>query len=256
VLTFTTGPGELLEKLRARTEAALARVLSQLDEAEARWQQSLAVEGVPPQRPPARTPAAPRAGIVLTYAELYQRTADRLGAERVRRELADEAASLPAGIDARERSLRLVQRLWTLSGESGPAVVLSFAPPYYPHAAASVGPLLDAVQSVVHTHPEAPLTIEEFYPYISDMSYLRLEPGVDLTALEANLPQWSRLGEPPLPGAYSLPLDAIRELDMPFVDLGPFGGGVHQRGEWALASYSFGVVPQLVYEVIAQLASD
>ncbi len=173
----------------------------------------------------------------------------------MQRELADEAASLPAEIDARERSLRLVQRLWTLSGESGPAVVLSFAPPYYPHAAASVGLLLDAVRAVAQAHPEIPLAVEEFYPYISDMSYLRLEPGVDLTALEANLPQWPRQGEPPLPGAYSLPLDAIRELDLPFVDLGPFGGGVHQRGEWALASYSFGVAPQLVYEVISRLAT-
>ena len=99
--------------------------------------------------------------------------------------------SLPATLDKRERSLRLAQRLWTLSGQSGPAVVLYYSPPYYPHAQAAPGALHEAMAAVAVAHPELQLQMQEFYPYISDMSYLRLDPGMDLTALKANMPLWS-----------------------------------------------------------------
>ena len=96
--------------------------------------------------------------------------------------------------------------------------------------------------------------MQEFYPYISDMSYLRLDPGMDLTALQANMPLWSD-EFPPASGSYSLPLDEIAQLGMPMINLGPYGWGAHQRGERLLQSYSFGVLPQLIMEVIEQLGA-
>jgi arginine utilization protein RocB len=251
VLTFETGPGALLERLRGLAEAELARVLARVDEAERRWARLAAGDGAHESV----GPDAPRMGAVLTYAELLRVAVERLGEAQVSALLADEAAGLPAEMDARQRSLRLVHRLWTASGRSGPAVVLYYSPPYYPHVAARPSALHEAVAATVAAHPELSLRIEEFYPYISDMSYLRLDLGADLAALTANMPQWRDPDAAPSPGSYSLPLEAIRALDLPIVDLGPFGGGVHQRGEWVLATYSFGVVPRLVDEIIARLGA-
>jgi len=86
------------------------------------------------------------------------------------------------------------------------------------------------------------------------MSYLHLDPTIDTAALTANIPTWQPPGAPNRPGAYSLPLDAMRALDVPVVNLGPYGKGAHQAGERALMSYSFGVLPQLLYEAIERLA--
>jgi len=243
-----TEPAALLERLRGLARASLARVLKRREEAERRWRHLFGEQARAVDRPP-------RAGAVLTYAELLREASARLGDERTSALLAEEETRLPATLDARERSLHLVQCLWTASGRSGPAVVLYYSPPYYPHVAARPCPLHTAVAAVAQAHPELNLRVEEFYPYISDMSYLRLEPGVDIQALTANMPLWRDAAAAPRVGSYSLPLEAIQALDMPFVDLGPFGGGVHQRGEWVLASYSFGIVPQLVYEVILRLAT-
>ena len=263
VLTFTSDPADLLERLRMRAEAALARVLERIDEAERRW------HGV---RWDAPHVAPPREGTVWTYAKLLRQTAEQIGEARLRRELDAEWDRWPPELDKRERSLHLVRRLWTLSGETGPAVVLYYSPPFYPHAAAVAGPLREAVQALVAAHPEVRLTEREYYPYISDMSYLRLEADLRTEVLTANMPVWQDPPSPdtatehattehatsgsPRPGAYSLPLAAIRELDLPVVNLGVYGRGAHQRGEAVLMSYSFGTLPQLLAEVVARLGKS
>ena len=246
VLTFTSDPADLLERLHMRAEAAVARVLGRLDETERRW------HGM---RYGAPHLSAPREGKVWTYAKLSQVTQEQVGEARLRRELADEWERWPAELDKRERSLHLVRRLWSLSGETGPAVVLYYSPPFYPHFAATSGPLHEAVQALVEAHPELDLTEREYYPYISDMSYLRVEPDVRSATLSANMPVWEEPapGSAPRPGAYTLPLEAIRALDLPAVNLGPYGRGAHQRGEAVLMSYSFGTLPRLIWEVVERL---
>ncbi len=244
VLTFTTTPDELLARLHRSAELSLARVLEHLDQTEVRWRTG----GRPgkPQRPP-------REGSVHTYTGLRALAEQRSGASAVAHALADEWARWPAALDKRERSLHLVRRLWEVSGERGPAVVLYYSPPFYPHVAAAHGPLHEAIGAVALAHPELALVHRDYYPYISDMSYLRLDPGISTGALTANMPVWRAPDAPPRPGAYSLPLDAIRALDMPVANFGPYGRGAHQRGEAALMSYSFGTLPLLLWEVIERL---
>ena len=249
VLTLTTGPGELLEKLRARCEAALAAILARVDERERRWLEAAG------QHERAAS-LQPRVGAVLTYDELRRETEATLGAEAVAAALAEEWERWPATLDKRERSLHLVRRLWQLSGRRGPAVVLYYSPPYYPAIAASPSALHAAVGQVIAAHPDLGLVMEEFFPYLSDMSYLHLDPGVEVAPLTANMPVWRDPGAAPQLGAYTLPFEAIRALDLPVVDLGPYGFGAHQRGERLLMSRSYGWLPQLVYEVIARLSEQ
>lgn len=246
VLTFSTTPGELLERLRRRVEATLARVLGRIHQTEQRWNKSAM------ERPQ-------RCAAVMTYAELYAQAIEKQGAQRVQAALAEEWERSLRGQDgtlrdARERSLALARRLWQLGDLTGPAVVLFYAPPYYPHVTKRFGPLQHAVEAVAAAHAEERLRVEEFYPYLSDMSYLRLEPEVDLSGLIANMPLWQEADQPWRPGAYHLPLHAIRALDLPFVNLGPYGRAVHQRGERVLMSYSFSLLPQLICEIIDHLA--
>jgi arginine utilization protein RocB len=191
----------------------------------------------------------------MTYAELRAAAEATVGEDGVAAALRDEWKLLPTSADKRLRCLALVQRLWSLSGRSGPAVIVYFSPPFYPHVKASPSPLHEAVAEVAAGHPEIPLVTCEYFPFLSDMSYLRLDSDIEASALTANMPLWHAPGDPDYPGGYSLPLEAIRQLDLPVVNLGPYGRGAHQRGERALMSYSFAVLPQLVYETIMKLAT-
>ena len=250
VLTQTTMPGELLERLRHHAQMAMDSLLERLDATEQRWKLAKhgMMTGIASHRPEKK-----RFGSVLTYAELYAGVVEKRGQQVVQQELAQEWERLPVALDKRERSLHLTYRLWTVSGKQGPAIILYYSPPYYPHVAPTGGPLHDAIAAVVAEHPHLQLVQQSYYPFISDMSYLRLDPGADLTALKNNMPVWRDSSTPPRPGAYSLPLAAIQELGLPIVNFGPYGRGAHQRGERVLMSYSFGVLPQLLYETIGVL---
>jgi arginine utilization protein RocB len=248
VLTFITEPAALLERLVGMARAAMARTLAQVAEAEARWVGGSAdvAAGWQPRE---------RAGAVLTYRELRGAAVAREGEEAIEAALVEEKAGCPDDLDARARCLRLVRRLWSESGRQGPAVVVYFSPPYYPHVAATPCALHEAVAGMAAAHPELKLLVREFYPYISDMSYLRLDPGTDLGALTENMPTWHADGVMAEPGAYALPLAEIARLGMPVVNLGPYGAGAHQRGERLLMSYSFGTLPQLITETVERLGA-
>jgi len=246
VLTLTTGPEELLERLVLWAKSSLERVLQHIDETERRW--LMIGEGSAGSED-----LEPRSGIALSYAELLAEVEQRLGQERVQAVLVAAWENMPDGLDARGRCLHLVRQLWALSGKVGPAVVIYYSPPYYPHVAATPCLLHKAVAAVVAAHPELHLKVQEYYPFISDMSYLRLDPDIDLAALTGNIPTWREPDMSPYPGSYSLPLAAIQQLALPVVDMGPYGRSVHQRDERVLMSYSFGVLPQLICEVIERL---
>jgi arginine utilization protein RocB len=251
VLTFSTDPKSLLERLQQRAQHILSTLLASLDETERRWRTASSMDNT-------LQPVQPRAGVVLTYAELYHETVQTLGQERVEAELRDEWERWPVTLDKRERCLHLVYRLWNLSGKQGPAVILHYALPYYPHAAATPCALQDAITTVIHAHPEAQLVLREYYPYLSDISYLRLDPGGDITTLKANMPVWEERTSsvPQHPGSYYLPLEAIQQLNIPVANFGPHGRGAHQHDESVEMVYSFGVLPQLLYETIEHLAHN
>jgi len=180
-------------------------------------------------------------------------TVQRLGEAHVQAELHSEWERYPATLAKRERNLHLVYKLWELSGKRGRAIVIYYSPHFYRHVPAISCSLQEAVTQVVNAHPELELVQQEYFPYLSDMSYLRLDAGTNLSALTANMPVWKEPGTTTLPGSYYLPLKAIEQLNIPVVNFGPYGQGAHQRDEGVLMSYSFGTLPQLLYETIEHL---
>ena len=214
VLTFATTPDSLLATLRQRATAALTRTLARIDTAERDWIAGQANASWQPR-------ATPRTGAVLTWQELRAQCVARLGEDAVATALDDAWQRLPTGIDSRERSMRLTHALWTLSQHEGPAIVLYYSPPYYPHIAAAPCELHEAVAQVAASHPELQLSVEEFYPFISDMSYLQLDATADLAALTANMPTWRTDDTPTRDGDYTLPLAEIAALGLPVVNFGP-----------------------------------
>lgn len=248
ILTLRSDPGEVLARLREKALESLNRVLVRSIREEGKW---LA------QQPAAHwSPTPRREAVVLTYAELRSRVTEKIGPDRVGEAIRDVSAGEGGDMDKRDRCVQVIDRLWRLSGYDGPAAVIFYAPPYYPHVARSPSSLADAVHAVIESHQELPLVEGEFFPLMSDLSYLRLDSGVDVTALQCNMPVWQDAAEPANPAGYSLPFHRMRDLDLPVVNIGPYGRAAHQRGERVLMPYSFGVVPQLIYETIERLGTE
>ena len=238
LVTVSATPGLVLEQFRQAATLSLQRVEGRALAAEAAWRKRAGLG--------TKSPRVTR-GSVHTFAEVARKVEATQGHDALESALAEARAGFTESMDSRRRCLALVEATWRMSGLAGPAVVVYFAPPYYPHLAPRPSPLLDALRAVVAAHPELDLVYEPYFPLLSDLSYLGHQDGAGIEDLVANMPIW--------PSGYSLPLDGTRALDMPVVNIGPYGFGVHQAGERVHRAYSFGVVPGLILETMERAVS-
>lgn len=144
------------------------------------------------------------------------------------------------GADVRERTLLRVRERAMAAGIAAPAVVSFLLPPFYPASLESRGPLAAVARRACAVHG-----IEERgpYPHISDVSYLRWSD--EAAAAAAAIPTFG--------GAYRLPVEAMRALDLDVVNVGPWGHDAHGLYERVRAPHAFDVLPAAI-EAIAREA--
>lgn len=161
---------------------------------------------------------------------------------------------LKENMDVREYSRRLVEEVWRYSGDPDPVIILFYSPPYIPRVALNdeqqtdrrlISALQEGVQKVQPVYPK-PIQVRKFFPYISDMSYVAISDSeMGIQALVDNMPAW---GE-----KYSIDINAIRQLNVPVMNIGPYGRDAHKQWERVEKEFSMKVVPMLTYEVIQAL---
>ncbi len=245
VLTLRSTPQRVLERMQRIAARSLRRVVRRLA--------SDFGAGAPGQPLPPHL----REGNVWTYAELLAVAHATRGVAETSAMLEAIRATCPAGMDAREATLRLMQGLWEWSKLRPPAVVIAFAPPYYPHVAASDGALERATRAVAARHAEDGVVIREFFPLLSDLSYMKLDRSMRTGGLIANMPLWRDEPDPAPVAQYSLPFAAIKRARIEgMANIGVYGQGAHQHGERVYMPYSFQTVPQMVFETILELAGE
>lgn len=192
---------------------------------------------------------------VMTYQELYSAVQEEIP------ELPDLVAKKTEellarqDIDTRVRTTRLVEYVHDLWSDKDPVILVYLTPPYYPHVYVSGESvkerrLLRAVEKAVNsTQTEYKVAYKKFFPYISDLSYgaAPKDPEI-IRALKRNTPGFGSF--------YNLPLKEMQTLDLPVVDIGPFGKDAHKFTERIEKNYTFHVAPELVYKTVMNLLQD
>lgn len=155
-------------------------------------------------------------------------------------------------IDDRDYALKEVEWLQMMWTNQEPVIIVYFTPPYYPHIYVEgktnqEKQLLEAVKEAVDTtETDYQLVYKKFFPYISDLSYAAAPKEVDaVEALKQNMPGFGV--------KYSLPLEDMQKLQLPVVDIGPFGKDSHKFTERLEKNYSFNVAPVLVQKTVMNL---
>lgn len=190
---------------------------------------------------------------VISYEELYSLVKEEKPEELeiLVREFNDELLDNPK-VDEREFAFKMVEEIHKLWSDKEPVVIVYYLPPYYPHIYVEGSnplekKLLDTVNHVVeNTESNYEVKVKKFYPYISDLSYgaaPREEGAID--SLKNNMPGFGT--------KYTLPIEEMQELNLPVVNIGPFGKDAHKFTERLEKDYSFNVAPKLVYETIVNL---
>jgi arginine utilization protein RocB len=242
VFTLTRSPKEVLEKLVAISEEAFAAALQKMNIEADKY---AAFTGTP--RP--NIPWQPK---VYTYADLYEMALSAHG-EKFRLHLNDYINTWKAHteIDEREFSLRVVSEVHRFCPDKDPMIIISFAPPYYPHIrnkGTSEGEkkLLNMVADLdqfaadqygFHFH------VNRFHKGISDLSYTGLQDADDvIEMLKPNMPIWGH--------RYSLPLEELAKLNVPVFNVGSCGKDAHKFTERLHTGFSFHTAPALLKRAV------
>jgi arginine utilization protein RocB len=245
LLTHRRSPAEALAQIVDTVQDALDGAMAYLQEQAHRYAE-LAGSAVPA---PFWRPQ------VLTFADLKRRAIARGGAaaelalaELIARLVDDQTVDLPLF------SRHITGLLWSFSDLSGPAAVVGFAALYYPRV--FVGET-DAqrirLRQAAARQAEAlaretgrSIRLRPFFPGISDMSFLGCaDTPADLAAAAENTPAWGSRSR--------FDYAAARALDLPVINIGPWGRDYHQRLERVHMPYSFGILPELISRVVGDL---
>jgi len=160
----------------------------------------------------------------------------------------------PNNLDERDLTLALISYLQEISSNKNPKVVVFFAPPYYPHVSldeskANHQALLKASNDAIAYAKDCfneDIKQAYYFQGLCDLSYFALEDAKDvLSYLTPNMPTLDK--------TYSLPLQAIEQLNVPVINYGPHGRDPHKYTERILVDYSFEVVPVVLKRLIDNL---
>lgn len=191
---------------------------------------------------------------VMEYTELVGLAEKETG--RPIEEIAERfLQTLPQELELQDRGLKLVNHLVDLTGLKGPTIVIGFLPPYCPSGIngrkteAELKIISSAEQVIQLAKNEYNMTIStgEIYEGISDLSEFAFKgTDRDIKTLTHNFAGWGV--------DFDYPFDQSRFLDIPIVNLGPIGKDAHKKTERLYLPYALEVLPQLLKEMIQQLA--
>lgn len=152
--------------------------------------------------------------------------------------------------DPREVCFQIVDSLRQQDATGVPCIIIFFAPPYCPHhyligeskRDKRVIGVIDEVVGKWEYGSVEQFSIKRFFPYLSDSSYLSLhDTEEEIESLIHNFPEWKSI--------YPVPVDKIRELNVPAINIGVYGMDAHRWTERVYKPYSFETLPHLIRDL-------
>lgn len=238
-------PKDVLEKLREQAHIAFESALNLYYE---RYERYCKISGEPCKE----LGWKPR---VMTYEEMEKELTAVHGSNYTDYMTAfKETLLLDLSLDVRMYAARVVEEAWKWMPDQSPAMILFYSSLYSPRIEVTgetederqlIEALDQAVKSVQPDYNE-PIVVRSFFPYISDMSFVALSDDDEaLDAASRNNPSWGT--------KFYVEYQDIRQLNVPVINIGPYGLDAHKRYERMEMEYSLEVVPNLTNEVIRNL---
>jgi arginine utilization protein RocB len=188
---------------------------------------------------------------VITFSELYEQELQSQGSGLTKR-IQEILETYAEKEDAREVTRRMVQEVLNTSGSKDPVIVLFFCTPYVPRNYVkgkneNEKVLLGILNDITSQHDN--IKILNFFPFLSDSSYLALDDTKEeIEQLIANFPGMEKL--------YPVPVDKIRQMDIPAITMGVYGKDAHKFTERVYKPYSFDRLPIMIRDVVLRILGN
>ncbi|AQQ54254.1 M20/M25/M40 family metallo-hydrolase [Planococcus lenghuensis] len=182
---------------------------------------------------------------VLRFDELVEYATGKFGRDYVKDILTDTV--MHPGWDVREKSMHITDVLLINCQELTPAIVLLFAPPFYPPVNSTGDPLVQACVEQITENARSKfglaITQAHYFNGMSDLSYVNYgDRGDGWIVYENNTPIYG--------DDYSIPFETMKRLNAPVMNVGPFGKDAHKRSERLHKRNAFDEMPVLLEDMI------
>lgn len=160
-------------------------------------------------------------------------------------------------LDTRMFAACVVEESWKFMTDKSPAIIVFYSSLYSPRVALTgeTGDeqrLLEALNHAVNVlQPEYkyPIVAKNFFPHISDMSFVAMSDNMDeIDYTVTNTPSW---GE-----KLHVSYEDVHDLNIPVINIGPYGMDGHKKLERVEMTYSLEIVPNLTNHVIQYVLNN
>ncbi|SNV74466.1 M20/M25/M40 family metallo-hydrolase [Clostridium cochlearium] len=193
---------------------------------------------------------------VLTYEEVYKKVKETLGDKFDTYIQGKIEQWINENMDLQTIAINIMKETYLNYPDKSPAIIIGFAPPYYPDKhliedKADDMVLLKVIDNILeYAKDKFNTNIEKdhYYMALCDLSYTGITNKKGLNTIASNI-----LG---INKSYNLPVDELSQLDIPSIAFGGFGKDFHKFSERLNISYSFEVVPNLYEKAIYELFNN
>ncbi|MGE7666375.1 M20/M25/M40 family metallo-hydrolase [Ureibacillus composti] len=240
-------PKDVLVKLKEQAMIAFNNALTTFEE---RYRKYSEISG----EPFVSIPWKPR---VFTYEEMEHLLCEENGDKFIVHMNEFKQSLLKnSELDTRMFAARVVEEAWKWMKDKNPAIILFYSSLYSPRIELTgktddelnlINALDQAVETIQPEYPH-PIVTRNFFPYISDMSFMALSDDEDgINAVSKNNPGWGT--------KHYVEFQDIRDINVPVVNIGPYGLDAHKKLERMEMKYSLEIVPNITNQVIRNLLS-
>ncbi|MPQ32884.1 M20/M25/M40 family metallo-hydrolase [Clostridium estertheticum] len=150
-----------------------------------------------------------------------------------------------------ESNMALIGKTLEYITDKTPMVVIAFSPPYYPHISINdfkeldnnVSDIGNEVVRIAREVCYETYSKRNYFMGISDMSYSALNESENVIPhIEFNMPLWKNM--------YDIPFETIKQLNIPSINIGPYGKDLHKFTERVFTLDVIRQTPRLINGVI------
>ena len=185
---------------------------------------------------------------VITFENLFAYAKEKLTEDKMNLLMSNVNAR--TDFDERDKTIRIVDALMLECPELAPAMVLFFAPPYYPAVNTSNDTLIKEKIRFIQEEAENNFNLSvkqvHYFNGISDLSYINYDKHDEgWKDYIQNMPTWGEV--------YNIPFSAMQQLQAPVLNVGPFGKDAHKVTERLHERSAFIETPWLVEQLIRSM---
>lgn len=253
VLSFQSGPGEILEKMKELGGEAFAEYIGKMDAEKRMLEEKLSGRAV--QRKNASV-QADQDYMVMSFAELAgicrEKDADGFDGFMEALKTRTEERIQEGETNYPQATIDMMTEVLDWSGLTEPVMVIGFAPPLYPayhsdQMAGKEGAGSWQFRKIRKAAEAAGCMVKKvhYFTGISDLSYCGACGDMDFSGYAEETPLWG--------GGYQVDFDEIGKLNIPAVLMGPWGKDIHRRTERVNRKSLLVELPEILHTLVEDM---